>query len=163
MIVYLVRHAIAEEAGAWQDKDETRPLTQEGIRKMREVAGGLSAVVDGLDRICSSPLTRARQTAEILARQFKFKEDLLVWEELIPGAKPQALERKLKSLDVPSVALVGHEPHLGYVISYFLAGTEDAVRVDFKKAGVCCLDYGASLPATLLWFIPPKIARAMKR
>ena len=163
MIIYLVRHAIAEEAAVWQGKDETRPLTREGMEKMRDIAAGLSIVVSGFDQICSSPLIRARQTAEILARQFKFRGDLLTWEELVPGAKPQSLEKKLKSLDVPAVALAGHEPHLGYAMSYFLTGKEDLLRPDFKKAGVCCIEYDGSIPATLLWFIPPKISRTMKR
>ncbi|HEY3132960.1 MAG TPA: phosphohistidine phosphatase SixA [Acidobacteriota bacterium] len=163
MIIYLVRHAIAQEAASWQEKDETRPLTREGMEKMREIAAGLSVVVSGFDQICTSPLIRARQTAEILAQQFKSRGDLLVWEELVPGAKPHSLEKKLTSLDVPVVALVGHEPHLGYVMSYFLTGKENILRPDFKKAGVCCMEYDGSLPATLLWFIPPKISRTMKR
>ncbi|HEV8131455.1 MAG TPA: phosphohistidine phosphatase SixA [Acidobacteriota bacterium] len=163
MILYFVRHAIAQDAQSWGKGDETRPLTAEGVKKMREVAAGLAKVVEGFDEICCSPLVRARQTAEVLTQQFKHKKDLVIWKELIPGTEPAELQNKVNRLKADTVALVGHEPHLGYSVSYFLSGKQDTVQIDFKKAAVCCIEFNGSIPATLLWFIPPKVARAMVR
>src|SRR5258706_7668086 len=65
--LYLVRHGVAEERGdAWPD-DAKRPLTDEGISRMRKVTRGLAELGVSLDLILTSPLVRARQTAEILA------------------------------------------------------------------------------------------------
>ena len=67
MEIYLIRHAIAEERGDdWPDDDD-RPLTEEGIRRFEEAARGLLEFDAHPVRILTSPLVRARQTAELLA------------------------------------------------------------------------------------------------
>jgi phosphohistidine phosphatase len=68
--VLLVRHAIAEEQdfSRWPD-DGDRPLTREGIRRFEPVARRLGVLVPEVDRLLTSPLRRARQTADILARE----------------------------------------------------------------------------------------------
>src|SRR5438477_12979829 len=84
MELLIVRHAIAVEHGDPAfDNDDDRPLTPEGIHKFRLAARGLKEIAPRLDRIVSSPLVRARQTAEILreivapSRKIEFS-DLLV-------------------------------------------------------------------------------------
>ena len=65
--LYLVRHGLAEERGdAWPD-DTKRPLTDEGISRMRKGARGLARLGLSVEVVLTSPLVRARQTAEILA------------------------------------------------------------------------------------------------
>ena len=68
MDVYLLRHGIAAERDEMKyPNDEERPLTEEGIAKMREAAAGIAAVVDAPDVILTSPLVRTKQTADIAA------------------------------------------------------------------------------------------------
>ena len=61
--LYLVRHGLAEERGdAWPD-DTKRPLTDEGISRMRKAARGLARLGVSVEVVLTSPLVRARQTA----------------------------------------------------------------------------------------------------
>src|SRR5690242_10606501 len=69
--VLAVRHAIAVEREDFAKDggtDALRPLTKTGRRKMRQAAEGLLTLVSKIDALAASPLTRAAQTADILAR-----------------------------------------------------------------------------------------------
>ena len=71
--LYLIRHGIAAERGKdWPD-DSKRPLTPEGIARLRKAARGLNALGVGFDQIVTSPLVRTRQTAEVFAEELKSK------------------------------------------------------------------------------------------
>ena len=68
MKLYILRHGIAVEPGTpGYETDADRPLTSEGERKMRQIAGAMEALELSFDLILSSPYLRARQTAEIVA------------------------------------------------------------------------------------------------
>ena len=65
--LYIVRHAIAAERGDdWPD-DDKRPLTEKGVVRFKDGLAGLNWLDVGLDEIFSSPLVRAKQTADLLA------------------------------------------------------------------------------------------------
>ena len=162
MMLYLVRHAIAEERDSWKGDDASRPLTEEGASRMQEVVAGLGGVIKELNLICSSPLQRAVQTAAILARQFDTESDPLLWDELKPEAEPDKLAARLRPLPHAHVAVVGHEPHLSRAVAYFLTGEASGMQYDFKKGGVCCLEFSRRLPAVLCWCLPPRISRSLK-
>ncbi len=66
MRLYIVRHAIAAPHGTPGIPDDDGPLTEEGIKKMRQAAAGLRSLDYVPELILTSPLLRARQTAEIL-------------------------------------------------------------------------------------------------
>src|SRR6185436_6950664 len=68
MEIYIVRHAIAEDAPSKGTGDAARALTEEGRQKMKEAAAGFAKLEFSIDKIFSSPLIRAKQTAEILAK-----------------------------------------------------------------------------------------------
>src|SRR5436190_1246413 len=75
MQLLIVRHGIAEERETWAPRnDDLRPLTEEGKKKMKEAAKGLHALVPKLEVLASSPLTRAVQTATILAKEYDKNE-----------------------------------------------------------------------------------------
>src|SRR5437879_13751146 len=85
MELLIVRHAIAEEPETWVPRDDDlRPLTDDGKKKMKEAAKGLQSLVPKLDVLASSPLTRAMQTAAILAKVYEKPEPLSV-DSLAPG------------------------------------------------------------------------------
>src|SRR5437588_3868772 len=111
MKLYLVRHGIAE-SNSIAKPDAERALTPEGKSKMERIAKGLAHANVSIDLILTSPLVRARETAEILARGLGGIE-LKMLPELASGATAtkvaQAIRRYAK---VNALALVGHEPDL---------------------------------------------------
>lgn len=159
--VYLVRHAIAEERGDQWPDDDLRPLTPEGIDRFTLGVQGLLTLEKPPDQVFTSPLVRARQTAELLAQGANPSPPVTVMEELAPGHSPSSvLTQVRKRGDLSRVALVGHEPDLGYLAAYLL-GTSEAMP--FKKGGICRVDVDWSRrpKGTLVWFLTPKALRKL--
>src|SRR5262249_48637670 len=75
MRLYLMRHGPAGERATWTDDDQLRPLTEKGDRRMRSAAEGLKLLNPVVDTLLSSPLVRARQTAEIVGAAFNLPID----------------------------------------------------------------------------------------
>jgi phosphohistidine phosphatase len=163
MEIYLIRHAIAEERGEdWPD-DDLRPLTDEGIRRFEESADGLLEFEAPPAQIITSPLVRAKQTAELLAAGMRGKVTLAVMDELAPGYPPAKVLSKVRKLkDKGPVALVGHEPDLGQLAAHLVGASRP---LPFKKGGMCRIDivWGRPPRGTLVWFLPPKALRRLVR
>ena len=125
MQLLVVRHAIAEEREKWSPRDDKlRPLTDDGKKKMKEAAKGLRALVPKIDVLATSPLTRAAQTAQLLAKVYETGEPVTV-EALAPGQRPPALATWLRTQAVQkTVAIVGHEPGLGAIVSWLAAARQ---------------------------------------
>ncbi len=87
MDLYLLRHAIAEERSN-DGSDSARALTPEGAEKMRIGARGLQRLGVHLDRLLTSPLTRARETADIVGAA------LNIAPETVGALAPGALRRR---------------------------------------------------------------------
>ena len=168
MDLYLMRHGIAtprEEHPSMPDAE--RALTEEGVRKTAQVAHGLAQLGITCEWIFTSPLVRARQTAEIAAQAIGLKERIEEWSELGAGGSNEALLHRLQTVaqrkTFRAVLLVGHEPQLSELTSLLLSGKSN-LSVDFRKAGVCCLQAGPSLKwgqATLRWLLTPKQLRLL--
>ena len=161
--LYLVRHAIAADRGdEWPD-DSKRPLTTRGVSRFKESVRGLTWLGVGIDEIFTSPLVRAKQTANLLAAAFKEKPPVKVLESLTPGHTPMSVMHELnKTAKRQRVALVGHEPALGELAAH-LIGSQRAIP--FKKGGVCRIDvesFTSRRPGELQWMIPPRILRELK-
>lgn len=158
MNVYIVRHAIAEEPGA--KTDSQRKLTEKGREKMGKVARGLKALGVRLNLILTSPYTRARETAEILADEFRLTGEKMIQSvHLAPDSSPARLVEEIRAhySRVENLALVGHEPFLSELVSLLLAATPD-LQVNFRKGGVCALTLEspkADSRATLEWLLTP--------
>src|SRR6478672_8046810 len=112
--LYLVRHGLAEERGeAWPD-DAKRPLTEDGIDRMRKAARGLARLGAVIDVVLTSPLVRARQTADIVAGAIEPRPSLVNAESLAPSGTYAAVVAELeKHAKKTRIALVGHEPNIG--------------------------------------------------
>ena len=161
MDLFLLRHAEAEPLNETNHfLDEKRALTDEGKKQSREVGQGLKVLGVKLDLIAASPLVRARQTAEFVLNMLDCAEPVAIWEELAPGVKPGLLLERIKDSPAQdSILLVGHEPDMGLLASYFLTGNLNAA-IPFKKAGLCRMRLqGLSpfLPGELKWMLTPKI------
>ena len=162
--LYLVRHGLAEERGdAWPD-DTKRPLTDEGISRMRKAARGLARLGVSVEVVLTSPLVRARQTAEILAGALDPRPSLVNVDSLAPdGAYASVIADLEKHARKTRLALVGHEPMIGELAARLLGSRHP---IEFKKGAVCRIDIDDLPPAgpgDLRWMLTPKIMRALKK
>jgi phosphohistidine phosphatase len=160
--LYLVRHAIAAERGEEWPDDTKRPLTERGIVRFKEIVVGLRALNFVVDEIFTSPLIRARQTAELLAAGLDTKASLKVLDALAPGHAATAVMAQLaKAARRRRIALVGHEPDLGELAAHII-GAQRALP--FRKGGVCRIDVeglAARRAGALIWFAPPRLLRKL--
>ena len=160
--IFVLRHAEAGNRMTVAEEDSKRPLTPGGRIEMQKIAKSLKTVGLQTDRIYTSPLRRARETAEITARILKIPI-LEEWDELKPDGSKQALYRKLAGLEQDSrPILVGHEPHLSSVIGEII-GTPDA-RIVLKKGGLAKVRITSFTPrisGELRWLLTPKITAKM--
>ena len=159
----LIRHGIAGEADPrkWPD-DRKRPLTNEGVSKMREAARGLSEIFSA-SAILTSPLLRARQTAEILMEAFEI-EDLHISDALASGDDRQLLA-DIAALNANKVFAVGHEPHMSRALSNLLTGDPDLASSGFKKGAAALISFAGDVEpgrGYLEWFLQPAALRALK-
>ena len=162
MILYIVRHAIAEQRDptSSEEQDSQRPLTGAGRKKFRQIARALSDLGAPIDLILTSPYLRAADTARILQKKLDLKKDQVVTaDDLSPTGDPDRLIKEIseKYAGKGNIALVGHEPALSRLISVLLSG-DPTLPITLKKGGVCCLsvdklEYGRC--ATLEWLLAP--------
>lgn len=160
--LYLIRHGIAEERGPdWPD-DAKRPLTGKGRARLRDQAAGLTALGVTLDVMVTSPLTRARQTAAILAKGLPGRCPVEIMEALSPGSSYRRFLHELAGhAGRARIGCVGHEPDMGELAARLIGA---ARALEFKKGAVCRIDLDAlppSGPGALRWLAPPRILRLM--
>jgi phosphohistidine phosphatase len=162
--LYLIRHAIAADRGDSYPDDTLRPLTREGIQRWKRQVRGLQALGLEIDLVLTSPLARAKQTAEILAAGLFDRPAVETLETLSPGASTAATLQSLHAHEkARHVALVGHEPEIGALAARLLGAKG---TVPFKKGAVCRIDvdgFPPSTAGTLCWFLPPKVLRTTSR
>jgi phosphohistidine phosphatase len=140
MKLYMVRHAIASPRGTPEIKDDDRALTEAGIAKMRRAAAGLCALGYIPELILSSPLLRARQTAEILLEAFGKGIDLEITQALAPSGARQELYRDIRlHEELKSLMVVGHQPSLGEIAGEIAFGSREHF-IELKKGGACVIE-----------------------
>lgn len=161
MKLLLVRHAAAVPAGTPGMPDDERPLTSKGKAKFRGAARGLARITRRPDVLLTSPLPRARQTAEIAARAFK-RVKPTIDPALARGSVPGILSAVGAHPADAMVAIVGHEPTLSALLAHLL-GAAHGDRFAFKKGGAALVDLpdGPSEPGRLVWFLKPRVLRAL--
>jgi phosphohistidine phosphatase len=125
---------------------------------------GLARMGISFDVVLTSPLVRAKQTAEIVADECDSKPHIVTVESLAPGGSPQAVVADLeKQSKRARIALVGHEPDLGELAARF-AGARHPFEL--KKGGICRIDFDSmpvAPPGNLRWLLTPRIMRSLKR
>ncbi len=150
--IVFFRHGPAVARGTPEIADDDRPLTPEGRTKTREAARGVRTLDLGIDRVLTSPLPRALETAEILAEALGLgppqKSDLLR-----PDSSPERLLSLLTEFRAKTPVLVGHEPSLSASISHLIGGG----RLLLKKAGLAVVE-----DRTLRILMTPSLLRALK-
>jgi phosphohistidine phosphatase len=162
----IIRHAIAEEREDFARTgrpDGERPLTKDGRRRMEAAARGLTRVLPDLGRVATSPWTRARETAEIVATAYG-DLPLATTALLVPDADPADLLAWVFGEAHPGLtALVGHEPQLSEWIGWAVTGDPTSI-VDLKKGAACLLafpDRPKPGTAVIQWLAPPRLLRRL--
>jgi phosphohistidine phosphatase len=156
--LYLVRHAEAVALGEQGiETDDARPLTEAGEKQAKSVGAALRQRDIALDKIVTSPLLRATQTAEAMLRAWTDpKPDIVVCSDLAPDGRPKRLRRFLRDLGGERIALVGHMPHLGEWTAWLIGGKK--AHIDLAKAGVAhvATTNAKKGRGTLVWLLTPE-------
>lgn len=156
-LLYLLRHATAQDR-ALPIADAVRTLVPKGRRQMRAVVTFCRRQELVPRWVVSSPIVRARQTADALVAH-------------LPGSGPVQLAEWLRN-DTPTETalgglrellasqpgdpwLVGHEPDLSALLAALIGAPADAVLL--KKASLSCLQLHGEARAQLLWSLPPAL------
>jgi phosphohistidine phosphatase len=162
--LYLMRHgiAVADQSGVGSDSE--RPLTPKGLKRMERAARGLRRLRISFDTILTSPLVRARQTAQIVAETLGLEGELEEISELAPERSVDHLISALARFnDREHLLLVGHNPLLIRAFSFFISG-KDNLEIELKKGGLCCIEIDGlppGSPGTLQWLLTPKQLRRL--
>lgn len=154
MRLYFVRHGRAEDREVWAPKDDgLRPLTPDGIARMKTSAATIKALNIRPDVILTSPLTRAAQTAEILGETLR--SDVVEVPGLAHFGVGVLSELIAKYNAAESPMLVGHEPDFSTVLEMITGGGHIMV----KKGSLIRVDMYALRPPRgyLVWSIPPRM------
>jgi phosphohistidine phosphatase len=161
MELCILRHGVAAERGSSEyPSDSQRPLTPDGIKKLRRIVRAMQSLELSFDLILTSPYVRARQTAEIVAEGLGLQRALELSPLLEPGGDLETLIADLASRkrSVERILVVGHEPMLSSLISLLVSG-EDDLEITLKKGGLCKLAIRAISPgrcAVLEWLLTPR-------
>jgi phosphohistidine phosphatase len=153
MQLYFFRHAEAEDGSATLP-DYARQLTKRGVQRTRNAANALKSLGLKPAHLYSSPLVRARQTADILAETLGV--EVLERAEVGPGFNEQAVETLVRDAGGDSeIMFVGHEPDFSATVSALIGGG----WVEIKKGGLARIDIDNVQPlrGMLVWLIAPKI------
>ena len=152
MRLYFLRHGIAD----WPDwdpaRDHERPLTKDGMKKLKAQAKRLTDLGVKFDAILSSPYTRAYQTADIVAG--KLGLEVKAEPLLAPGFNFDKLAQITASYaEDQALLLVGHEPSFSTVIAELTGGG----RVQMRKGALARVDVNTELQGELVWLLQPKV------
>jgi phosphohistidine phosphatase len=153
MDLYLVQHAKAKPA----ELDPERPLTEEGMVDTRRVASFISRNTGiGVKRILHSGLLRAQQTAQIFAEYLRPAGGVQQEKELLPNSQPWSWVERLTRIQ-DDLLIVGHLPHVRRLSSLLLCQDERKNLIDYRNAGVVCLNRDESGIWVIRWIVIPQI------
>lgn len=162
LALYLIRHGLAAERGSDYPDDSKRPLTSAGISAMRKEARALVDLDVTFDVIISSPLVRARQTADVLAQGLPAKPAIVLTDSLSPaGSQASFFQELSRHMRKANIAIVGHEPNLGELAARLLGAKG---TIELKKGAVCRIDFEVFPPkglGTLRWLATPRMLRKL--
>src|SRR6476646_2104284 len=157
MEIWILRHARAERGGP-ATLDEERALTPAARKSMRSAGRAIARLRPKFGAILTSPLLRARQTAEPVARALGRRKDLIETDALLPDADPKEILREIARRRLSRALVVGHMPHLGRLLGHILTARPDTA-IDLKKGALARVEFGGKtlrLPGTLTLLLTSK-------
>jgi len=157
MDLFVLRHGKAEQSLHGPD-DSKRALTVEGKHEIRKVGRWMRSKKFKFEVIATSPLSRAYETAEIVARSLGQKDRLAVWQELAPDGDTDTICYHAAQFGEDVVVLlIGHEPLLSMLISRIIAGN-DSVSLILAKGGLAKIrnySFDKRPSGDLQWLLTP--------
>lgn len=162
MIVYFLRHASAGQHKATRGQDEKRPLDEQGIEDSRYIGRALAALEVQVDAIISSPLTRATQTASLVANELGHEAKIELSSALRPDADYDAFLQLLdKNAGHDAILVVGHNPTMREFLNLLISRGVNRDAVEMKKGSVAKAEVTGRKPAVLRWSLTPALVRAV--
>jgi phosphohistidine phosphatase len=157
--LYMIRHGLAGEKKEDETTDDERPLKKKWKEKMKDIAKGLKELRISFDIVLTSPLLRAKESAEIVNAYCCDTKEVTVTDLLVPDASYNNLIKFLNKIkNVKRIAIVGHEPFLSSFASYCLSKNENSL-MNLKKGGILMLEIDEVIRpgrCILSWLIEPK-------
>lgn len=156
MKLILLRHGKAEDLHT--EGDFSRSLVDKGRKQAQRAAKLLKAAGELPDIVLTSPLVRARQTAEEFCQTAGIPGATIQgW--LACGMSPETAIAELAAFhDFESVAIVGHEPDFSELIQWILGANGGSI--DVKKGALACLRVNPpARQGTLIYLIPPALGK----
>jgi phosphohistidine phosphatase len=130
------------------------------MSRLRKEAKALEALGVGIDHIITSPLTRTKQTADVLAETLKSRPSVSTSDALAPAGTAASVVQELgRHMRKGRIALVGHEPNMGELAARLIGAR---VPLEFKKGAICRIDFEIFPPkgmGQLRWFVTPRMLR----
>jgi len=154
MNLYLIRHGDAEPIST-SKSDFDRKLTPKGKEAIKKASEGWKKIITSFDIIASSPLTRAVQTAEIIASVYGHKEKIITDKRLTSGCRPEDVIDFVKSFDEDEIVIVGHEPDLSKSLSALVSS--NGMLTEFKRGSIVKINFEGRVrqgAGTLEFLIP---------
>lgn len=160
MDIYFLRHASAGDKKAPTPKDdEKRPLDQKGTEQSKQMGRLLAALGVEPEAFLSSPLTRAVQTAELVAEQLKGHPSIILDDALRPDASYEQFQELLHHYERRSAIIVtGHNPNQSEFLSFLISGGTAKDAAELKKGAVAKVEYKLG-KGTLQWCVAPKLVK----
>ena len=156
MTLYFLRHGPAGDRDTWQGSDFDRPLTADGKKRIACEAKTIAGLDLGIGLVVTSPLVRARQTAQIVVDELDLRDALVEDERVGLSFSTRALEEILRDrASASALMFVGHEPSMSQTVGELIGGGD----VDFKKGALASVEVTrqAPLAGRLLWLAAPKL------
>lgn len=158
MLLYFLRHGQAGNREKWTGDDAERPLTGKGKKRLAQEGQRLNDLKLDVDAIITSPLVRARQTADVVAKQLGLEDKVTEDARISPGfGMDQLTEIVRGQLQAKAIMFVGHEPDFSQLVGALIGGG----RVVCKKGALACVEVDpSSMQGDLLFLIQPKYLTA---
>ncbi len=158
MNLYVFRHAHAADInGETILTDEERPLTEKGWHQVDVIAKALQLLQIPLQIVLTSPLKRAKETAEgLCSRLSNLNLEPIVTPKLTPGTASKKVSKMLLGYEEEHVMIVGHEPDLSTHTAWLIGSRKAMIKL--PKAGLVCVNCvapGKGL-CELEWLLTPK-------
>jgi phosphohistidine phosphatase len=154
--LYFLRHGEAGNREDWRGDDNLRPLTKDGIKKMQREAETIAKLDLDLDLILTSPLVRAKQTAEIVATELDLEDRLIEDDDLGLDFNFERLRAIIASRrDAQAIMLVGHEPSMSQTLGQLVG----VGKIELKKGALAGVKLVSSSSASgeLICLVPAKV------
>ncbi len=140
MFIYIARHAWAGEHGdpRWPD-DSLRELTFDGIERYTKMIKALAKRGFNPDRIATSPYSRCRQTADIIAKYVAGKPTIEELDALQPSSEIEPLLEWSRAQREANVCWVGHSPDVEQLTAELIG--DGTARIRFAKGAIAAINF----------------------